>query len=171
MLIIVCYFKKICGINQAEDRVTWLDLLHQHTIALVSFREWSVVSAWLRIRAQPRNPCQPRNSPSASTCSRPMSSMGWGLYPQCATVPGKRNAFCLRHVGDTVPYSVFIWLSHNWVGASQSEAGQPIRTSVSETVLLKYGCQMRPMNPPDDPRSYYCSVFSLLLSWSLCGYY
>ena len=27
-----------------------------------------VVSAWLRIRAQPRNPCQPCNSASASTC-------------------------------------------------------------------------------------------------------
>ena len=60
--------KKICGINQAEDRVTWPDLLHRHTITLASFREWSVVSAWLRIRAQPRNPCQPRNSASASTC-------------------------------------------------------------------------------------------------------
>ena len=67
MLIIACYFKKICGINQAEDRVTWPDFLHRHTIALVSFREWSVVSGWLRIRAQPRNPCQPRNSASAST--------------------------------------------------------------------------------------------------------
>ena len=67
MLIMVCYLKKICGINQAEDRVTWPNLLHQHTSALASFREWSVVSAWLRIRAQPRNPCQPRNSASAST--------------------------------------------------------------------------------------------------------
>ena len=27
----VCYFKRICGINQAEDRVTWPDLLHRHT--------------------------------------------------------------------------------------------------------------------------------------------
>ena len=63
----VCYFKRICGINQAEDRVTWPDLLHRHTIALVSFREWSVVSARLRIRAQPRNPCRARNSASAWT--------------------------------------------------------------------------------------------------------
>ena len=70
MLIMVCYFKKICGINQAEDRVTWPDLLHRHMSALASFREWSVVSAWLRIRAQPRNPRQSRNSASASTCSR-----------------------------------------------------------------------------------------------------
>ena len=69
MLIMVCYFKRICGINQAEDRVKWPDLLHRHTIALASFREWSVVSAWLRIRAQPWNPCQPRNSASASTWS------------------------------------------------------------------------------------------------------
>ena len=65
----VCYFKRICGINQAEDRVTWPDLLHRHTIALASFREWSVVSARLRIRAQPRNPCRARNSASAWTCS------------------------------------------------------------------------------------------------------
>ena len=64
----VCYFKRICGINQAEDRVTWPDLLHRHTIALASFREWSVVSARLRIRAQPRNPCRARNSASAWTC-------------------------------------------------------------------------------------------------------
>ena len=63
----VCYFKRICGINQAEDRVTWPDLLHRHTIALASFREWSVVSAGLRIRAQPRNPCRARNSASAWT--------------------------------------------------------------------------------------------------------
>ena len=63
----VCYFKRICGINQAEDRVTWPDLLHRHTIALASFREWSAVSARLRIRAQPRNPCRARNSASAWT--------------------------------------------------------------------------------------------------------
>ena len=68
MLIMVCYFKKICGINQAKDRVTWPDLLHRRTSALASFREWSAVSAWLRIWAQLRNPCQPRNSASASTC-------------------------------------------------------------------------------------------------------
>ena len=67
MLIMVSYLKRIFGINQAEDRVTWPDLIHRHTIALASFREWSVVSAWLRIRAQPWNPCQPRNSASAST--------------------------------------------------------------------------------------------------------
>ena len=36
---------------------------------LASFREWSVVSAWLRIRAQPWNPCHPSNSVSASTCA------------------------------------------------------------------------------------------------------
>ena len=66
----VCYFKRICGINQAEDRVTWPDLLHRHTIALASFREWSVVSARLRIRAQPRNPCRARNSASAWTCTQ-----------------------------------------------------------------------------------------------------
>ena len=63
----VCYFKRICGINQAEDRVTWPDLLPRHTIALASFREWSVVSARLWIRAQPRNPCRARNSASAWT--------------------------------------------------------------------------------------------------------
>ena len=34
---------------------------------LASLREWSVVSAWLRIRAQPRNHCQSHNSASAST--------------------------------------------------------------------------------------------------------
>ena len=44
----VCYLKKICGINQAEDRVTWPDLLHRHANALASFREWLVLSAWLR---------------------------------------------------------------------------------------------------------------------------
>ena len=67
MLIMVCYFKKIFGINQAEDRVMRPDLLHQHISALASLREWSVVSAWLRIWAQPRNPCQSHNSASAST--------------------------------------------------------------------------------------------------------
>ena len=65
------YFSLLCYLelrsNQAEDRVTWPDLLHRHTSALASFREWSVVSVWLRIRAQLRNPCQPRNSASAST--------------------------------------------------------------------------------------------------------
>ena len=76
-------FKKICGIYQAEDRVMWPDLLHCHTSALASFREWSFVSVWLRIRAQPRNPCQPRNSALALT---------WGLvflfYPHFSDLPG-----------------------------------------------------------------------------------
>ena len=88
----VCYFKRICGINQAEDRVTWPDALHRHTIALASFREWSVVSAWLRIRAQPWNPCQTRNSASASTClHQPNARNAWSAHvdparrldPQC----------------------------------------------------------------------------------------
>ena len=95
----VCYFKRICGINpvsparcrfqhsarrrlaeklginQAENGVMWPDLLHRHTIALASFREWSVVSAWLRIGAQPWNLCQPRNSASALTWL--MSCQAW----------------------------------------------------------------------------------------------
>ena len=41
--------KKICGIKQAEDRVTWPNVLHRHTSMLASFREWSVVSAWLPV--------------------------------------------------------------------------------------------------------------------------
>ena len=76
----VCYFKRICGINQAEDRVTWPDLLPRHTIALASFREWSVVSARLRIRAQPRNPCRARNSASAwrfFVCENVKSAENW----------------------------------------------------------------------------------------------
>ena len=74
MLIVVCYFKKICGINQAEDRVTWPDLLLRHTSALASFRKWLVVSAWLRIRAQPWNRCHsasPPPSPLIQLRSRP----------------------------------------------------------------------------------------------------
>ena len=50
-------WKKLCGINQAEDRVTWPDLLHWHTSKLTSLREWLVVSAWLWIQAQVQNPC------------------------------------------------------------------------------------------------------------------
>ena len=89
MLEVCCLWfvilQKICGINQAEDRVTWPDLLHQHMSVLASFREWLVVSAWLGIRAQPRNPCQPRNSASASTClciGRKLSSfwVEWHSY-------------------------------------------------------------------------------------------
>ena len=41
MLIMVCYFKRICGINQPEDRVTWPDLLHRHQIFHVSAGTWS----------------------------------------------------------------------------------------------------------------------------------
>ena len=90
MLIMVCYFKRIGGINQAEDRVTWPDLLHPHTIALASLREWSVVSAWLRIRAQPWNPCQPHNSASASTCAKQLDvSHRWFTV-------GKRKAAATR---------------------------------------------------------------------------
>ena len=41
-----------------------------------------------------------------------------------AAVPGRGNAFCLRHVGDARHvgdgrvYPVFIWTRHNWIGAS-----------------------------------------------------
>ena len=84
----VCYFKRICGINQAEDRVTWPDLLHRHTIALASFREWSVVSARLRIRAQPRNPCRARNSASAWTWCLQRSD--WAPEPAPNSGPGAR---------------------------------------------------------------------------------
>ena len=64
----------------------------------------TVISAWLRIRAQPRNPCQPHNSASASTC--------------------------LRHVGDACHVGVTIGLApHN--RTHPRDAPQPIRTSVS----------------------------------------
>ena len=44
MLIMVCYFKRICEINPAKDRVTWPNLLHRHPSTLVSFQEWLVAS-------------------------------------------------------------------------------------------------------------------------------
>ena len=37
-------------------------------------------SAWLRIWAQPRNPCQPRNSASASTCSTGIFTLAGGSW-------------------------------------------------------------------------------------------
>ena len=89
MLIMVCYFKKICGINQAEDRVTWPDLLHRYTSQLASFREWSVVSARLRIRAQPQNPCQPRNSASG----------GSGLANEAFAGPAGPTIICQNYIG------------------------------------------------------------------------
>ena len=64
-----------------------------------------------------------------------------------ATVPGKGNAFYLRHVGDArligdgTVFPVFIWIRNNWIGVSQSDARQPIRTSASETTKAVY----RPM--------------------------
>ena len=64
-----------------------------------------------------------------------------------ATIPGRGNAFCLRHVGDArhvgdgAVFPVFIWIRNNRIGASQSGARQPIRTSVSETKEAVY----RPM--------------------------
>ena len=57
MLIIGRYFKKYVELTQAEDQVTWPDLLHRHKSKLASFREWLFVSVWLRIRAQVPNPC------------------------------------------------------------------------------------------------------------------
>ena len=44
-------------------------------------------------------------------------------YPQCSS-PRRGNAFSLRHVGDARHvgdgrvYPVFIWIRHNWIGAS-----------------------------------------------------
>ena len=44
-------------------------------------------------------------------------------YPQCSS-PRRENAFSLRHVGDAHHvgdgrvYPVFIWIRHNWIGAS-----------------------------------------------------
>ena len=61
-----------------------------------------------------------------------------------ATVPGKGNAFCLshivdrRHVGDGTVFPMFIWICNNWIGASQSDARQPIRASFSETTEAVY---------------------------------
>ena len=66
-------------------------------------------------------------------------------FPAFST--GRENAFCLRHVGDARHvgdggYSpcLFGYVTM-WVGASQSDAHQPIRTSVSETKEAVY----RPM--------------------------
>ena len=66
-------------------------------------------------------------------------------FPAFST--GRGNAFCLRHVGDARHvgdggYSpcLFGYVTI-WVGASQSDARQPIRTSVSETKEAVY----RPM--------------------------
>ena len=66
-------------------------------------------------------------------------------FPAFST--GRGNAFCLRHVGDARHagdggYSpcLFGYVTM-WVGASQSDAHQPIRTSVSETKEAVY----RPM--------------------------
>ena len=67
MLIMVCYFKRICVINQAEDPS---HVTRSSSPAHDRAREFPGMigfSAWLRIRAQPWNPCQPRNSASAST--------------------------------------------------------------------------------------------------------
>ena len=66
-------------------------------------------------------------------------------FPAFST--GRGNAFCLRHVGDARHvgdggYSrcLFGYVTM-WVGASQSDARQPIRTSLSETKEAVY----RPM--------------------------
>ena len=66
-------------------------------------------------------------------------------YPAFST--GRGNAFCLRHVGDArhvgdggYPPCLFGYVTM-WVGVSQSDAHQPIRTSVSETKEAVY----RPM--------------------------
>ena len=66
-------------------------------------------------------------------------------FPAFST--GRGNAFCLRHVGDARHvgdggYSpcLFGYVTM-WVGASQSDAHQPIRTSVNETKEAVY----RPM--------------------------
>ena len=76
MLITVHYFSKtkICGINQAEDWVTWPNLLHRHTSKFVSFWEWSVASMRPRIWGQPRNLCLPQrwdSSPTTEACNNP----------------------------------------------------------------------------------------------------
>ena len=66
-------------------------------------------------------------------------------FPAFST--GRGNAFCLRHVGDAHHvgdggYSLCLFgYVTMWVGASQSDARQPIRTSVSETKEVVY----RPM--------------------------
>ena len=57
--------------RQKIESREWPDLLHRHTSRFASFREWSVVSAWLWFRTQLRNPCQPCSSALAST---------WWLY-------------------------------------------------------------------------------------------
>ena len=67
MLIMVRYFKKYVELTLAEDQVMSPNLLQQHTSTLASFWEWSVVSVWLWIRAQVRNPCYPRSSDLSST--------------------------------------------------------------------------------------------------------
>ena len=81
-------------------------------------------------------------------------------FPAFST--GRGNAFCLRHVGDARHvgdggYSpcLFGYVTM-WVGASQSDAHQPIRTSVSETKEAVY----RPMRGAswDEEQTNFLSI-------------
>ena len=62
-----------------------------------------------------------------------------------ATVSGNRNAYYLRHIGEArhvgegKVFPVFIWICHNWVDTSQSDAHEPIRTSFRETIMTIRG--------------------------------
>ena len=52
--------KNYVELTQAENRVRWSELLHQHTSTLVSFRGWSVASTRSRIPAWPQNRSRPK---------------------------------------------------------------------------------------------------------------
>ena len=77
------------------------------------------------------------------------------------------NAFCLRHVGDARHvgdggYSLCLFgYVTMWVDASQSDARQPIKTSISETKEAVY----RPMRRAswDEEQTRATMIFALLI--------
>ena len=100
-----------------------------------------------RLLVKPKRPCTDLCAESVGVWNRLLSAASEKSREFPAFSTGRGNAFCLRHVGDArhvgdggySPCS-FGYVTM-WVGASQSDAHQPIRTSVSETKEAVY----RPM--------------------------
>ena len=83
---------------------------HRHTIALASFREWSVVSAWLRIP----NPEIPA-SPVIQLRPRPVYCFDMSMTEQCVceTQPAKHDWQLSTHwqLSHTsyILYKIYVW--------------------------------------------------------------
>ena len=103
MLFMIHYLKKICGINQAKDRVMWPDHLHRQTSTLTNFWEQSFASTSSRIQGWPRNRSWLGSSDSSSTWWHAV--MSCHIVILCHIMPTVYDPVDFSDIAPSVKYS------------------------------------------------------------------